>query len=298
MNFFEKILSALDGQMAKPTPYGWFHLLFLGLMICATVLVILICKKISSKKFRLITLIVAIVLIVLELYKQLNYSYTPSTDTWSYQWYAFPFQFCSTPMYILLLIGILKENKLSKWLCSFMGTFGLFAGLIVMFYPNTVFVSTVGINIQTMIHHGAMFVMGVFMHITGRVEYKHKTMLKAMAVFGVLCLSALLMDIVWHFVGINQTFNMFFISPYYKCELVILDKIQEINYFLFLVSYLFGFSLAGYIVLLCAMGIRKLSHIVSSKKTAVTQTANTDAKEIKNEQEFPKEQENSEVKEN
>ena len=147
-----------------------------------------------------------------------------------------------------------------------MGTFGLFAGLIVMLYPNTVFVSTIGINIQTMVHHGAMFVMGVFMHVSGRVKYEHKTILKGIAVFGTLCATALIMDVVWHFIGINQTFNMFFISPYYSCELVILQDIQQINYYLFLASYIFGFSLAGYLVLLSSMGIKKLTKLFGKRK--------------------------------
>jgi hypothetical protein len=278
MNFFEKILKALDLSMTKPTPYGWFHLMWLAIVAILIVVVCLTCKKLNSKQFRTITLIVGITLILFEIYKQLNFSFDSSNGTWSYHWYAFPFQFCSTPMYVLLLIGIIKENKFSNYLCCFMASFGLFAGLVVMLYPNTVFVSTIGINIQTMLHHGMMLVMGVFMIVSGRAKLEHKTILKGGAVFLSLLAIAFVMNIVWHFIGINQTFNMFYISPFYKCELVILDKIQEINYVLFLFTYIFGFLLAGYLMILISMGFDKLSKLIKSKKDGSNQ--NTDTQQI------------------
>ena len=165
MNFFEKILQVLDADMTRPTMYGWFHLVALLVVIGLIVLVVFKCKNLSEKAFRTIILTTAIVLIIFEIYKQLNFSYNPDSDTWDYQWYAFPFQFCSSPMYVLLLIGCLKECKFRNFLCSFMATFGLFAGIGVMLYPSTVFIETIGINIQTMIHHGSMVVIGVLMFI-------------------------------------------------------------------------------------------------------------------------------------
>lgn len=294
MNFFEKILKALDGQMTTPTSYGWFHLMWIGIVIGLCVLVALKCRKLNSKQFRTITIIVASVLILFEIYKQLNFSFNSSTGEWHYQWYAFPFQFCSTPMYVLLLIGLLKENKFSNWLCSFMATFGLFAGVVVMLYPNDVFISTIGINIQTMLHHGMMIVMGVFMIATGRAKLEHKTILKGMAVFGALVATAFALNLTWYLsvAPADKTyyFNMFYISPFVRCHLPVLGNIWDINYVLFLVSYLFGFSLAGYLMILIPMGIKALIGLIkNSKKEKV---ADNEQKVDSNEKE-----ENNELKE-
>jgi hypothetical protein len=65
-------------------------------------------------------------------------------------------------MYVGLLAGLLKEGKVRRALYSFLGTFCLFAGLAVMVYPNDVFTSTLGISIQTMVHHGGMTVLGIY----------------------------------------------------------------------------------------------------------------------------------------
>lgn len=37
MNWFETVLNALDGKMDRPTAYGWFHLMFIGIMIALSV---------------------------------------------------------------------------------------------------------------------------------------------------------------------------------------------------------------------------------------------------------------------
>lgn len=45
MNFFEKILAGLNGQMETPTSYGWFHLMFLFFTILGCVLLAMLAIK-------------------------------------------------------------------------------------------------------------------------------------------------------------------------------------------------------------------------------------------------------------
>lgn len=259
MNWFEKFLALLNGQMARPEMYGWFHILSLAIMIGLIVLVCFTCRKLKYKTFKTLCITISLILILFEVYKQLNYSYNPTTDMWNYQWYAFPFQFCSTPMYVLLLVGLTRPGKFQDFLCSFLATFGLFAGIAVMLYPSTVFIETIGINIQTMVHHGLMVVVGVFMLVSGRAKLNHKTLLKAVVVFATLATIAYVGNILFYHFGNGETFNMFFISPYGVCDIPILITIQPlVPHIIFLLAYLLGFSLAAYIVLLFAMMIGKI----------------------------------------
>ena len=260
MNFFEKILAGLNGQMETPTSYGWFHLMFLFFTILGCVLLVMLAIKNrdneekAKKTTRIVVLTYAILVILLEIYKQLNFSYNPSTDTWHYQWYAFPFQFCSTPMYVALLAGCLKGGKFQEWLYSYLATFALFGGICVMLYPNDVFIGTIGINIQTMICHGGMVVMGVYLLASGLVKLKFTTIFKAMAIFGGLCSLALIMNIIYHATGETATFNMFFISPYLPCTLPILSLVfSSVPYPIFLLVYILGFSFAGFLMLSIAI---------------------------------------------
>lgn len=259
-------LSFLKSTMNKPTLYGWFHLLCFALTIGVAVLLSIKLKNADDKKIRKFLLISSIIMICLEIYKQFIFSYSISDGviTWNYQWYAFPFQFCSTPMYIALIASLVKKGKFQDCLYSFLATFGLFGGLIVMLVPSNVFMSYIGINIQTMVHHGLMIVIGAVLLSSKSVKLEHKTILKAGYVFLALSAIALLMNCVYVWCGGTHNFNMFYISPYKESELLVFKDIQKaVPFVIFLLSYIVGFSLAGYIVLLVAMLI---NHIISKNK--------------------------------
>lgn len=267
MNILEKFIVATSGEFAEtPKPYGWFHLLCLGLMVIAIVAECIWGRRLSDKGVRVVLLLVAISLILFEVYKQLQFSYDISSGKWEYTWYYFPFQFCSVPMYVMLLAGLTK-GKFQEYLCSFLATFAVIGGVITMFYPATVFIGTIGICIQTMYWHGVLLVMGVLMWVSGKVKFEHKTLLKGASVFVVVVLLALGMNALFHYLGDIEkySFNMFYISPYENSGLPVLGQLWDaLPYALYLPLYIIGFSAGAYIVVLLAMLIAK---IASSRKT-------------------------------
>ena len=266
MAFLENILRILDTQMTQPTLYGWFHILSLLLTAGAAVA---LCRWGKNWNPRTVVLITAAVVSVLEIYKQINYSFSYGDGIrFDYQWYAFPFQFCSTPMYVGLLAGLTKKGKIHEAANAYLATYAVFAGVCVMLYPATVFIGTVGINIQTMVCHGSMIVVGVYLLYTGYVKVKHGTVLKAAPVFVVCVGLACAMNELAFRTGLleTETFDMFFISPYGTPSLPVYSLVQNMVPFPWcLVIYVAGFTLAAYLMLLLAIGIR----VIVRKKTAV-----------------------------
>ncbi len=262
MKFLQSVLAFLDVSMEQPQPYGWFHLLFFVLSFLALIPLLRFPRKPSDDHIRRVVWVTAAIVTVLEIYKQINYSFSYENGiTFDYQWYAFPFQFCSTPMYIGLLAGIIKKGKVHESLCAYLATYALFAGLSVMVYPISVFISTVGINVQTMICHGSMITIGIYLFATGYVPLKQKTVLKAMPVFAVTVAMAAIMNEVAFQRGIleGEVFNMFFISPYCEPSLPVYSLVQGVVPFpLSLIIYILGFTAAAYLVLLIAMGVATL----------------------------------------
>ena len=108
----------------------------------------------------------------------------------------------------------------------FLSTFSLFAGLAVYLYTDDVFSSYIGINIQTMVHHGLMIVFGIW--LGGRLWRENKMQLSVFwhgcIVFLIMITIALLMNITAPTIT-DELFNMFFIGPNYPCTLVILEQI-------------------------------------------------------------------------
>lgn len=258
--------------MTTPTPYGWFHLLFFALSIALAAVLCLTHKRRDERGVRRIVFGVAIAVALLEIYKQINYSFSYTEGIqFDFQWYAFPFQFCSLPMYVGLLTGIFRKGRIHQALCAFLATYAVFAGLCVMLYPVQVFISVIGINIQTMICHGSMITVGVYLLYSGYVKLEHKTMLYALPVFcaGVVC--AMILNELAFVTGLlkEHTFNMFFISPHCEPSLPVYSTVQGIIPYPFcLIVYVVAFSLAAYLILLAAMGIRALAKKNSRKESA------------------------------
>lgn len=264
MEFWGNLLKLLDTQMEEPAMYGWFHLLFFAGCIAAGVWLCIKHKQADEAFARQLLLIVFGLSFLLEIYKQINYtfSYDGQTISADYQWYAFPFQFCSTPMYVGLLAGALRKGKVHDALCTYLATYALFGGLCVMVYPAQVFIGTIGINIQTMICHGSMITVGMYLLYTQYVKLEHKTVLKAIPVFACLVAMAMVMNEIARATGLleRETFNMFFISPYCEGTLPVYSLVQAVvPYPWCTVIYIVMFTVAAYIMLLLGMLANKLS---------------------------------------
>ena len=269
MIFFEKVLRFFDSQMETPGLYGWFHLLWLAITIGTAVALCRWHRKKGETPVRKVLLWVSLTVIVLEIYKMINYSFSYENGiAYDFQWYAFPFQFCSTPMYIGLLAGLTRKGKLHDAFCAYLATFAVFAGVCVMLYPGDVFIGTTGINIQTMICHGSMVYVGVYLFASGHVKLEHKTILKAIPVFAVCVTLACIMNEVANLTGLleRETFNMFFISRHCEPSLPVFSLVQKVVPFaVSLVIYIGIFTLAAYLILLASMGFSRIG-----KKQKVT----------------------------
>lgn len=271
MNFFEKIIYGIDRIiMQKPGMYGWFHLLCFSLIILiAAITSILFHRYPSQKRLRLFTFVCWIIILLLEIGKQLVFSFsydeTTKVVTWDYQWHAFPYQFCSSPLYLLPLVAFLPDCTVRKGIIAFLATFSMFAGSAVLFYPSTVFVESTLINIQTMVHHGAQIIIGVLYLSFFKEKLNLKTFALGIAVFAIMATVALILNVSIHKIT-DEDFNMFFISPYFQSTLPVLSSVwSKIPYPLFLVLYLVGFSAAAFVIHLAAKGIERTVNWIKGK---------------------------------
>ena len=269
MNGLEKFLLLLDSNMTTPNTFGWFHFMFVIIVIGVTFLLCYFFKDCNEKTFKRIIFINWILIFILEVYKQIIFSYNCENNivSWDYQWYAFPFQLCSTPLYILPLIVLFKDGKIYQSAIAYTATFAFFGGFAVMIYPGNVFIETIGINIQTMVHHGSQVVMGIFCLVHERKRFDFKYYLKSLPVFCILLSIAVTANIVVYHIfqnlNIDESFNMFYVGPYFECSLPLLNIIYPlVPSVVFLFIYLIGFVLISYIIYLV---FTKINNIVKKR---------------------------------
>ena len=269
MNFLIKLFEFLTGTMSRPTNYGWFHLMFVAITVVASVLMCVFLRNAKERTVRIICFGMWLLIAVLEVYKQIVFTYNLEGGQFvaDYQWYAFPFQLCSTPLYVLPFVAFLPDGKLRDAVTAYMIAFSIFGGICVYIFPNDVFVETVGINIQTMIHHGIQIVSGVFLAARYRDRLNIKYYLKGAAVFGVMLTVALILNLTvpkaLAAAGLTDEFSMFYVSPYYPCHLPVLSIFYPIVPFpVFLIIYAVGFVVAAAVIFYIAKGVTLLCRAI------------------------------------
>lgn len=265
MNILEKIIYFLQKEMIEPKPFGLFHLLCIGIMLSIIVILFIIRTKHNEKQLKVILGTYGIIALILELLKQISWSfiYNPSTKlvTWDYEWYAFPFQLCTTPIYISIICLFLKKGKIRDSLLSFLAFFTILGSISTILLPESCFVEDILVNIHTMYLHLGSFIVSVYLLFSKEIKITKENFIKAFFVFIGLITIAEILNIVIYQSGIlnGETFNMFYISPYFISSLPVFDIIQEnVPYILYLLIYIVALSLGAGIIYVISLGINKL----------------------------------------
>ncbi len=264
-----KILNAfldfLNQEMPEPVAFSnlqesWFYYLSLVLVIAGSMFLTLRYKKLNQKGIQRSILIFSIIMILLEVYKQVMFAYG---NDWHIEWYAFPFQFCSTAMYAGLIVGLTKNEKIYQIGISFLATFSLFAGIAVMFYPGDVFVTRIGINIQTMIYHGSMVAMGVALVFSGKVSKASDAIFNALIPMTIFWMIAILLNgFANNFFPNIGSFNMFLINPRFNSSIPILNLLQPlVEPPIYQLAYLLGITFASFVTFSVLAGIKQLIRV-------------------------------------
>lgn len=258
MNILENIFS---WQNPTYQGYGIAHI-----VICIITLVLSIFffrwgNRSNLKVIKQVVFAFGIFFFCLEVYKQLFFHVFEKRD--GYKWSIFPFQFCSTPLYFCLITPWLG-GKGRKCILSFLAFYGFLGGFSVLVFPTTVLSIEVTITMQSLIWHSAMVVLACYLIGAYRFGKLYKEILPGTIVFLLITTLALLMDIVFEQFKIkyqlSDSFNLFFISPYYESTVLVLSTIwKKTNWYVFFACYVFGIILAATVLFAIIYGIRCLS---------------------------------------
>ena len=237
-------------------PYGAFHLVWLFLMVLGIALAVYLTIKKPEKTLYFLYILSTIIMWVGEGYKQFEYSF--SSGHFYYQWYYFPFQFCSTPLYTFLLCAICKKGKVYDAVSVYNATYSLFAGTMVMLAPSSVLYYSYGIAVQSLLHHVLMVITGVSALVVYSKKMNIKLFLQSMIVFiALLCIAEILNFglPIWS----GQEINMYFISKSYSGSNPLGIFQQAYPYPVFIAMYFSVFSEV-------ACGIAYFAHKVACRK--------------------------------
>lgn len=264
-------MNLLENIFSWPNPthqgYGIAHIVICVWTIIFSILFLKWGKHSSTNAIKKVVFAFGIFFFCLELYKQLFFHVFEKRD--GYKWSIFPFQFCSTSLYFCLIAPFLPHQG-RKFVFSFLAFYGFLGGFSVLVFPKTVMSTEVTITMQSLIWHSTMVVLACYLIGAYHFGKQYKEVYPGTLVFLVITAIALTMDIVFEQFKVKyqltDTFNMFFISPYYKSTVLVLSTIWEkTNWYVFLACYVLGIILAATILFFSIQGIYFLYQRIKDK---------------------------------
>lgn len=208
--WLEAFIEATAWEMTTPRAYGPFHLTFTVVGIALCFLIAWKLRGLGEKGNRILLLSVGGFLILTEIYKQLFYYYHIGDR--SYQWWIFPFQMCSIPMYLCMIAPLLKPGRLQKGMYGFMTTFNLLGGFMAFIEPSGIVHGYVTLTLHAFIWHMMLIFIGVYLIMSERHATTRRDYLFAAITFIALSAVAFTINVLlWNVSG--GTVNMFFVGP-------------------------------------------------------------------------------------
>lgn len=208
-NLLTTIFRMSSWTMTTPVPYSAFHLLLGGAGILTA---IYLAWHFSGKQHRHILFICGVVLCASELYKQ-GFLYYIVNDR-QYNWWYFPFQLCSIPMYLCLLDPLLRlapRKRYVKILYTFMQDFALLGGFMALADPSGLMYPYIVLTLHGFIWHFILIFLGLYCALSGKGSTNIRDFPATIPVFLGLALIATFINIAAHPYG---NADMFYISPY------------------------------------------------------------------------------------
>ncbi len=255
----EEFLHFLQGEMEVPGIFSWFHFVMLIPIIGLTIFISLYFKNTKEKVYKRILLIFWIILLVLELFKQLIKSFHyGSPSYWEYSVRDFPFSICSMIYYfipVILFVDKEKHPKIVDTAVGYLCLISLTMGIVVCIYTDMIMTNLVFINVQSLIHHGTQVILGVFVYVYNRKTISIKTVFRTLIAFLITAGIAIIINVCFypHFI------NMFFINPTRITNLPIGNIVQEkAGYAVYLILFLHLIGLVAYLTYLVETSIYKL----------------------------------------
>ncbi len=249
MNFLQRFTEATAWVMEKPKAYGAFHVIFtfVGLAVC--VLLAYLLRKAGKRENRIILTSVGVFLLLTEIYKQLFYFYHIGGG--SYQWWIFPFQLCSVPMYLCIIAPWLKEGKVQMAMYHFMTTFNLLGGIMALAEPSGLLHGYWTLTLHAFVWHMMLIFVGLYLIASGRGAKTMKDYLSSVILFLVLAAMAFAINLIFWDVS-GGSIKMFYVGPAISPLAVFKDIATKYGWYVNTPIYLAAVSLGAFLLFLPA----------------------------------------------
>ena len=230
------ILDMTAWRMDAPRLFGGFHI-FAALITAAVAvcMAVLLSKRVRNadkpfEKLVRILMITGWVLVVLEVWKQLFLYYVVNNE--AYDWWFFPFQLCSVPMYLCILLPVMVPATQRIFL-TFMGGYTFVSAAATLIYPEDILRSYTALTLHGFVWHGLLLFISLLILLTGRADPSARGLMKAASLFAIMCVFAVMINVVAEPImqnasGLVHSYAaMFYLNPYHISPQPVVSAVQK-----------------------------------------------------------------------
>lgn len=230
------LLNMTAWRMDAPQLFGGFHIAS-SLIAAATAaaMAVWLARRFMAAKypFEKLVKILAItgwILVVLEVYKQFFLYYIVNGG--AYDWWYFPFQLCSVPMYLCVLLPAVRKKSRRTYL-TFLGGYTFVSAAATLIYPEDILRSYTALTVHGFVWHGLLLFISLAVLLTGSADTSARGLMRAFGLFIVLCGIAVLINVLAEPVmqtqqGLPHKWTaMFYLNPYHISPQPLVDTIQK-----------------------------------------------------------------------
>ena len=163
-----------------------------------------------------------------EIYKQLFLYYIVNEG--AFDWWFFPFQLCSVPMYMCILLPLVKE-KVQKILLTFMTGFTFLSAVCALIYPEDMLRPYVSLTVHGFAWHGILLLISIVAGASGMADLTLKGYLRSVWLFLGLAATAVVINVIGERMSAGSALssypNMFYLSPFHPSNQPFVDIVEK-----------------------------------------------------------------------
>ena len=211
-------------RMDTPQIGGVFHVIAVLFIVMAALVAAWKAARIESDEARIRILgVLGWILLAGEIYKQLFYYFIVNDG--AYDWWFFPFQLCSVPMYLCILLPFIGKGHFRDSILTFLCGFTFVSAAAALIWPEDMLRPYAALTWHGLIWHGILLFISLMIGLSGMADLSFKGFLRSAGLFLALCLIAFMINViaepiamshpVYTAAGVASYPNMFYISPFH-----------------------------------------------------------------------------------
>lgn len=225
-------------QMIRPRLYGPFHIIMAVIGIGLSVILAYRLRDIGYKRLLRLLFYCGLILIISEVYKQFFLYYAVNDGV--YEWDKFPFQLCSVPMYLMVLLPVVPD-RVRKYFLAFLPAFAFMGGVMVYIDPADMLSRYAFLTFHSFIWHFILIFCGLVTAFnTERIPFKYP-----FTVYIIGCVIAEVFNFAFNGFGY---ISMFYINPKRPMTQIVFSKISGVlGTWPGIAVYVAAMALGGYV---------------------------------------------------